>query len=177
MGIDIYAQWEGQTEEEKKVQYTGFDTTAGRVGYLREAYHGGPYVTKFLLKEAFEGDGEAKIPASVLKERLPATVLLAMFRNQKVYGKEKHPEDLGKIEDGALTELKKGLENIFKNEIVDATHEQIVREFTPATLQTGKDLIEGGMLPEYAKSFVDFVELCEKKEKELDEPCTIIASY
>ena len=56
MGIDIYARWEGQTEAEKEAQYTGFSTTAGAVGYLREAYHGGPYVTQWLMPEAFSPD-------------------------------------------------------------------------------------------------------------------------
>jgi hypothetical protein len=176
MGIDIYCKWEGQTEEDKQAQYTGFSVVAGRAGYLREAYHGGPYVTKFLVREAFDG-GEAQIPASVLRERLPAAVLLAMFRNQKIYAKEPHPENINLEVDKDLEALKVGLEKIFTNEMVDATHEQIAREFTPATLQTGKDLIEGGILPDYAKSFVEFVELCERKEKELGEPCTIIASY
>ena len=29
----------------------GFDITAGDKGYLREAYHGSPYATHYLLKE------------------------------------------------------------------------------------------------------------------------------
>ena len=54
MGIDIYMDWDNQTEEEKKAQLTGFDIGAGSVGYLREAYHGSPYATHYLVKEAFE---------------------------------------------------------------------------------------------------------------------------
>lgn len=176
MGIDCYLKWKDQSEAETKAQYTGFDTTAGKVGYLREAYHGGPYVTRYLLKEAFDG-GEAEIPASILRERLPAAVLLAMFRYDKLYRKEEHPENINLETDKELEGLKTKLDNIFKNEVVDATHEQITREFTPETLRTGKLLIEGGILPDYAQSFVDFVELCERKEKETGEPCTIIASY
>lgn len=53
MGIDIYAAWDGQTVADRQAQYTGFSTTAGSVGYLREAYHGGPYVTNWLMPEAF----------------------------------------------------------------------------------------------------------------------------
>jgi len=69
MGIDIYARWKGITAAEKQKQYTGFNVVSGNVGYLREAYHGGPYGTKLLVKEAFE-NGSAKIPAKVLKSRL-----------------------------------------------------------------------------------------------------------
>lgn len=54
MGIDIYAKWDGKTEAEYEAQITGFDTTAGSAGYLREAYHGGPYVTNWLMPEAFQ---------------------------------------------------------------------------------------------------------------------------
>ena len=48
MGIDVYMRWEGITPAQQEAQITGFCATAGGVGYLREAYHGGPYVTKFL---------------------------------------------------------------------------------------------------------------------------------
>lgn len=54
MGIDIYASWHGMTYKERKAQYTGFRTDAGSVGYLREAYHGGTYVTRYLVEEAFD---------------------------------------------------------------------------------------------------------------------------
>lgn len=53
MGIDLYAKWDGVTEAEAEAQITGFSVTAGSVGYLREAYHGGPYVTAWLAPEAF----------------------------------------------------------------------------------------------------------------------------
>jgi hypothetical protein len=73
MGIDIYANWRGQSEAEASAQITGFSGVAGHVGYLREAYHGGPYVTKYLVSEAFEdAEGVAAIPARTLRERLPA---------------------------------------------------------------------------------------------------------
>lgn len=63
MGIDIYAKWDAYTEANYEAQLTGFDTTAGSVGYLREAYHGGPYVTNWLMPEAFaigENEGSAE---------------------------------------------------------------------------------------------------------------------
>jgi hypothetical protein len=87
MGIDIYAHWRGQTREEKQAQVCGFDATAGKIGYLREAYHGEPYATRYLVREAFESnDAAARIPAAVLRERLPHTLELAMERERRVYG-------------------------------------------------------------------------------------------
>lgn len=71
MGIDIYLKWPEMTEDDKKSQYTGMSTVHGNVGYLREAYHGGPYATKILCREAFEAENcEAEIPAAVMRERL-----------------------------------------------------------------------------------------------------------
>jgi hypothetical protein len=71
MGIDIYARWKGQTDAETQTQMTGFSVVHGHVGYLREAYHGEPYATKYLLREAFEHPAaRSHIPASVLRQRL-----------------------------------------------------------------------------------------------------------
>lgn len=50
MGIDVYLEWDGMSKAENEAQCTGF-ATAGAVGYLREAYHGGPYATRFLFRE------------------------------------------------------------------------------------------------------------------------------
>ena len=111
MGIDIYMHWDGMTEDEVKSQFTGFDPTAGSVGYLREAYHGGPYATETLVPEAFEWTQEignlmscaemagTELPddlldlltrgvpmsAEKLQNRLGETVLRARERIDKVY--------------------------------------------------------------------------------------------
>ena len=111
MGIDIYMTWDGMTEDEKHAQYTGFSTTSGNMGYLREAYHGGPYATETLVPEAFEWVQEignlmacaettgSKLPndlldllsrgvpmqAETLQDRLGETVLVARERIDKVY--------------------------------------------------------------------------------------------
>ena len=54
------------------------------VGYLRENYHGGPYVTRYLVREAFEAEKhEVAIPTAVLRERLPAAVMLAIYRDSR----------------------------------------------------------------------------------------------
>jgi hypothetical protein len=94
MGIDIYMRWKGQTEDERKAQFTGFSVEHGHVGYLREAYfRKGPSVTHFLVPEAFdeheEEDGErgAPIPAHVLRERLPEAIRLSDERETANYGR------------------------------------------------------------------------------------------
>ena len=118
MGIDIYMNWDDMTNDEKQAQYTGFSTTAGDVGYLREAYHGGPYATKTLVPEAFEWVQEigslmfcaeragSELPddltdllsrgcpmqAENLQDRLGETVLRARERIDKVYP-EMSPDD------------------------------------------------------------------------------------
>src|SRR5262249_3220894 len=84
MGIDIYVRWNGQTREEQEAQYTGFSVVDGHVGYLREAYHGEPYATRYLVAEAFAA-GKASIPATILRERLPHTLKLAREREQNIY--------------------------------------------------------------------------------------------
>lgn len=125
MGIDIYAVWKGRTKEEEKAQVTGFSVVSGHVGYLREAYHGEPYATRHLCREAFASEtGEALIPAAVLRERLPETLRLAEERERRVY----HETDPAHVED-------------------------------------------------VKRSFTDFVELCEAKERATGEAVTVIASY
>jgi hypothetical protein len=54
MGIDVYAKWDGQTDDERKAQITGFSIVHGHTGYLREAYHGEPYATKVLFPECWD---------------------------------------------------------------------------------------------------------------------------
>lgn len=93
MGIDIYVRWKGQTRKEEKAQLTGFSVLHGRVGYLREAYHGEPYATAYLMQEAFDHpDRAAVIPAAVLRERLPRTLALVEERERTLYGKTDEEE-------------------------------------------------------------------------------------
>lgn len=85
MGIDIYAHWKGQSEEERDQQTSAWlSTEAGAHGYLREAYHGEPYATMFLCAEAFSPEG-ARIPSAVLRERLPHTLALVEERCHTIY--------------------------------------------------------------------------------------------
>jgi hypothetical protein len=85
MGIDIYAKWPGMTADEDAEQITGFSVEHGHVGYLREAYHGELYATKYLVAEAFV-DGRAPIDAATLQQRLPIALKIAERREREVYG-------------------------------------------------------------------------------------------
>lgn len=84
MGIDVYLRWDDQTEQEQRAQYCGFDTTKGSTGYLRESYGGVRHALYAFVAEGFdekrvERDAEGdrlgpRIPAAVLRERLPAAL-------------------------------------------------------------------------------------------------------
>ncbi|WP_144061182.1 hypothetical protein [Hyphomicrobium denitrificans] len=158
------------TKAEESAQCTGFDATAGNVGYLREAYHGGPYVTKYLVAEAFDG-GSAAIAAATLRERLPTAVLMHLYREHRLYGGGKDP---GRID---LDELPNALQAVFTQEVGDETHEDFAAALKPESIETAEGLIAERMLPATALSFVDFVALCERMERETGEACTIVASY
>ena len=94
MGIDIYMRWDGMTEEDRDKQITGFDATVGDVGYLREAYHGGPYATRYLVEEAFEdGADDVHIPAKELRKRLPLTKDIVIQRARDIYKEELTEDD------------------------------------------------------------------------------------
>ena len=85
MGIDVYAEWRDQSNEDIGTQVNAWlSTDRGDVGYLREAYHGAPYVTEYFCPEAFEPDGAA-IAAATLRERLPGTLHLVELRERKLY--------------------------------------------------------------------------------------------
>ncbi len=98
MGIDIYMKWEGQSSEDTRKQCTGFSLTSGDVGYLREAYHGDPYATQYLVSECFGDEtNEVAIPASVLRKRLPRTLRLAKTRMIKLY-KETDMQEIKEVQ-------------------------------------------------------------------------------
>lgn len=99
MGIDIYAKWDGMSREEEQAQITGYSAVQGRVGYLREAYHGEPYATLLLVPEAFdEGEGNAEIPARLMRQRLPQVLEAAEQREKLIYG-ETDPLDVERVLD------------------------------------------------------------------------------
>jgi hypothetical protein len=111
MGIDVYARWKDQTEEEKNAQYTGFSTVHGHVGYLREAYHGSPYATQELMPEGFESrcpdqsidckdcidkPCNPKVPAATLRERLPRVLEVVAERERRLY--HSSDEDVARVQ-------------------------------------------------------------------------------
>jgi hypothetical protein len=184
MGIDIYAEWRDITKDEKNAQYTGFSVVHGNAGYLREAYHGGPYMTRFLVQEAFNADeAQAPIPAATLRERLPAAVMLSIYRRHVVYG-EGSPGVID-VPDGAPIEQAIGsvIAKMFgEGGPIDqartgSKEAELVARITDEQKRKTAELIEARNLPDYALSIVDFVRLCEAKEAEKGEPCNIIASY
>lgn len=86
MGIDIYLKWDGQTKSEEKAQLTGFSTSHGHVGYLREAYHGGPYATRILFSEGFNSDNYTiTLESKILEARLPDAIKATIEREKTIY--------------------------------------------------------------------------------------------
>src|SRR5947209_14236872 len=78
MGIDIWASWDPERGAK--------DAALGDVRYFREAYHGGPYVTHYLLSEVFAYPGHnVFIPAETLRKRLPEALRIAALRERIVY--------------------------------------------------------------------------------------------
>lgn len=167
MGIDIYLKWDGMTEEDQKSQYTGMSTVSGNVGYLREAYHGGPYATKILCREAFEAENcEAEIPAAVLRERLTHVTEPVIGANG------------GHLAAAMLLELLRGTGVSVEGQVLSditcpMTVEEAVRErYKRLYPEDGPEHAE-----EVVKSFREFVALAERKEAETGKPCTIYASH
>jgi hypothetical protein len=190
MGIDIYLEWEGKDKQSKEDQMvTGFSTTSGHVGYLREAYHGGPYATQILVKEAFESDDcRAAIPAAVLRERLTNAAPAAEGCNVghamsvlmgKLLGGVMSGEDISKDPDQFMAKLQA---EINKNSaaldipesltpemsVEDAVRERCLRLYPEAGPEHAENVVQ---------SFRDFVTLAERRERETGKPCTVYASY
>lgn len=94
MGIDCYLinpdTNKLHAEETGQEEAMGFNPFSGHAGYLREAYHGGPYATQVLLKEGWfdeerDEEGNFSLEASTLRERLPETLEAAAIRNRVNY--------------------------------------------------------------------------------------------
>lgn len=168
MGIDIYLEWDGMNDEDKGAQRTGFSVTAGSTGYLREAYHGGPYATKILCREAFESETyRAEIPAATLRERLTNVTEPAYDQNGGHNVAEQVVQLLQNmgmqvvgtpIQSGATTPMT-------VEEAVRERSRRIYPDDSPAETER------------VVQSFRDFVTLAERKEAATGKPCTIYASY
>lgn len=169
MGIDIYLEWDGMTEDEKEAQATGFSVTSGNVGYLREAYHGGPYATKILCREAFENEEtcRAEIPAATLRERLTRVTEPAYVKNkghEMVMRMVTMFQNMGAHVAGGPIE---------QDTTAPMTVEEAVRE-RQRTVYSGDNEEQTERI---VQSFRDFVALAEQKERETGKPCTVYASH
>jgi uncharacterized protein YfdQ (DUF2303 family) len=76
-----------------------------------------------------------------------------------------------------LAALGRAVLDIIQREAPDQSHKGFAGSLTPESLATAKRLIDTGALAPAQKSFVDFVELCARKEAETGKPCRIVASY
>jgi hypothetical protein len=173
MGIDIYI-----LNDENDNNWCVNDAAA----QLRESYHGGPYATKILCREAFDAeDCKAEIPAATLRERLtqvtePATqsfnhmgALVAMLG--KIFSSEKPPEgSFGfTLDDEMIKE--------HANEMRDTTHPMSVEEAIRERYRTVYPDAEPSDVDAAVRRFQTFVEFAENRERETGKPCKIYASY
>lgn len=166
MGIDIYLEWDGMTDDDKQNQMTGFSTTSGHVGYLREAYHGGPYATRILCREAFDAEScAAQIPAATLTERL--TYITEPTYEQNI-GHRLSSALAGAFSSAGADTPVVAPDTTRPMSVYDA----IVERYNTIYPEAAREHI-----PKVMKSFHDFVALAAQKEKETGQPCTIIASY
>ncbi len=176
MGIDIYLKWPKMTKKEKQLQCTGFNIYSGNVGYLREAYHGGPYPSKILVREAFESSKcQARIPASVMRERLTSVT-------EPIYGVDDGhmmvvlvQKMLEEVNNGAP---KEGMMTLSPSEMKSgATQPMTVEEAVRERCR----LVYPSTLPEDVERLVSsyraFVDLAEKMETKHGKPCLVYASY
>lgn len=167
MGIDIYLEWNGMSEEDKKKQFTGYSAVAGDVGYLREAYHGGPYATKILCREAFEAENcKAEIPADILRERLTHVT-------EPVFGRTGGHDVAAMF----LELLEKIGMDVEGQVLTDVTRPMTVEEAVRERYQRLYPEEGDSAAEDVVNSFRAFVALAEQKEKETGKPCTIYASH
>lgn len=166
---------------QKKVN-EAFDAMMG-AGYLREAYHGGPYVTKHLVREGWSKKkvrGETRdgipIPAMTLRKRLPAAVLLAIYREHVVYAEDQDPGHV--VDDGNGSAVAAVLSKVFASMGGDGQDEaELVKAMTFEQLKGAAELIASGKVPEEARQFVDFVKAAEEYEALTGKPARVRVSY
>jgi len=174
MGIDIYILDKENDEHDWRVH----DCRA----YLREAYHGGPYATKILCREAFDADDcAAEIPAAILRERLthvtePANcsfdhmgALIATIT--KIMTSKNPPEgSFGfSLDEETIAE--------HKGKMADGTHPMSVEEAVRTRYETIYPDCTENDIQEAINNFREFVAFAEAREREIGKPCKIYASY
>lgn len=178
MGIDVYLKWKGMTKKDKAAQTEHyFRHDGGAVGYLREAYHGGPYPSKILVREAFEAPKcYAKIPASVMRQRLvnvtepAATSDRGHVVSMVMQALAKQMAD-GELKDGQFIKVDES--TLLSGHTAPMTVEEAVRERCKVVYPT----FTTENIEQLIQSYTAFVDLAEKKEKKTGQPCTVYASY
>jgi hypothetical protein len=178
MGIDIFLEWRDKEKEQTPDDAPElWSQTQGHVGYLRESYKGEPYATKFLVREAFEAENyRAKIPAAVLRKRLttktkPFGRLLAEAVAKAI---EKQIAKTGKLApapSSAILQVEWDELNA-KPPVPAMTVEEAVCLRYACIGEYGDEKLE-----DILQSFRDFVDLAERKEKEMGEPCIVYADF
>jgi hypothetical protein len=175
MGIDIYLEWDGQQEERaqrKSEKPVWTSNREGHVGYLREAYHGGPYATKMFVREAFESETcRAEIPAAILRERL--THITEPARD--VEGGDMAAMLIGKLLAAvASSDPELTVHGVHSGDVrtQPMTVEEAVRVRHKTLYNENDEDIEAAV-----QAYRDFVSLAERKEAQLGKPCTVYASY
>ena len=150
MGIDIYMtpnviDGDNVGQDESRIKY--FSDTSGADGYLREAYHGGPYMTEVLVPEAFKwSDWIDQSPCEDVGN-WPQDLLDALGRGAPIPAADLR----GRLRKARAT-LKKRYALIYP-------------DTSPEDVKAAQDTITA------------FVELAERIEKATGEPVQIYASY
>lgn len=110
MGCDVYLSWDGITTEEKEKQYTGYDVTCGKFGYLRGAYgdHVGLKAIEMLFGTFYDdSDGKpTQIPIRVMETNLKK-LENGLFKRRR---KEFHPREQQSYRDFVALAKKKQIE-------------------------------------------------------------------
>lgn len=173
MGIDIYLEWDGMTDDDKDQQYSAcFSPDRGEVGYLRESYHGEPYATQLLVREAFEAeDCRAEIPAAIMRERLTHVT-------EPVYGKT-GGHDIARVFGNMLKMAAANDPNLKYEGGCEGSGQTRPMTVEEAVILRAKKLYNASddEAAQMVHVFESFVALAERKEKELGKPCTVYASY
>jgi hypothetical protein len=182
MGIDIFLMWDGIEKRPQDDKVELFSITSGHLGYLREAYSGAPYATQILVREAFESRTcKCRIPAAKMRARLikksraarncngghaMAMAIAAAVQHKPV----KNSDEMRTL----LDELNKTGIDVPECVTPEMTVEDAVREYYTAPMYANmpKEDIE-----RVVQSFRDFVDLAERREKEMGKPCMVVADY
>jgi hypothetical protein len=106
----------------------------------------------------------------MLRERLPAAIMLAIYRDHVVYGEERGVIIL----DGpALANVLSEVDQVPSG----ANEDALVNRITQSQREDVTRLIAIRALPPEAMRVVEFVEQCEAQEARTGKPCVVRASY